>query len=95
MSTLEAIDPLDRPVNGAKAMAKVLNLLHKKGRRKGKPNARPGLLLVGGGVVDADKLGKAALVLDTATTAENPTSRSSIHITQTGAAEAMRAGLDC
>ena len=58
MSTLEAIDPLDRPVNGAEAIAEVLNLLHKKGRRKGKPNARQAYYLLEGGYVDADKLGK-------------------------------------
>ena len=48
------IDPLDRLVHGAEAIAEVLSLTDKNG----KPDQRRAYYLLEGGYVDADKLGK-------------------------------------
>ena len=57
---LPEIDPLDRPVHGAKAIAEVLNLRHTKGKKKGKPHERRAYYLLENKFIDADKLGKRA-----------------------------------
>ena len=55
---IAGIDPLDIPVHGAAAIARILNLVHTSGKKKGKPNERRAFYLLEGGYVDADKLGK-------------------------------------
>jgi hypothetical protein len=52
------VDPLDRPVHGAEAIAEVLNLVHTKGRRKGKPDPRRAYYLLENKLIDADRMGK-------------------------------------
>jgi hypothetical protein len=56
-STAIVIDPMDRMVHGAKAIAEVLDLRFKSGKNKGKPNERRAYYLLVNKFVDADKLG--------------------------------------
>jgi hypothetical protein len=53
MSISDIIDPLDKPIYGARNIAEVLNLLDKEGQ----PNARMAYHYLEGGHVDAEKIG--------------------------------------
>jgi hypothetical protein len=52
---LSFLNPLDRPVTGAKAIAAVLNL---RTGKKGKPDARKAFHQLQQGYLDADKVGR-------------------------------------